>query len=173
MTRVAKLVLWSSVAAVLSSGLMSRAADQKIVLDSSKPLKIVMEGKLRITVNGVDVSHYPDVKPLFISRPKPDYPLACRRRHLTGFGIFRMKIDETGAVESVTVRSTTGHSELDAEVLKGLGRWRAKPGAVREIDFPVTFSMGAAVHPAATPYVPPQMRSNIHTPKDDLSTMQR
>jgi len=173
MTRRANLVLCSLVAVIFTTGSMGRAADQQIVIDSSKPLKIVMEGKLRITVNGTPVSHYPDLKPLFISMPKPDYPAEYRRRHLTGFGIFRMKIDETGAVQSVTVRSTTGHSELDAEVLKVFSRWRAKPGAVREIDFPVTFSIGAAGHPAATPYVPPQMRSNIRTPKDDLTNTQR
>ena len=150
MTRRAKLPLCSLVAVALTTGSIGRAADQPIVLDSSKPLKIVMEGKLRITVNGVSVSHYPDLKPLFIVMPKPGYPLECRRRHLTGFGIFRMEIDETGAVRSVTVRSTTGHSELDAEVLKAFGRSRAKAGAVREIDFPVTFSMGSAGHPAGT-----------------------
>ncbi len=157
----------------MSPALVSHAADQQLVIDSSKPLKIVTEGRLEITVNGVSVPHYPDLRPLFIIMPKPEYPLECRRRHITGNGIFHMDIDESGIVNSVTVRRSTGRSELDTEVIKAFAQARAKPGATREIDFPVTFSIGAAGNPAATRYVPPQMRSNIRRPKDDLSTTQR
>jgi TonB family protein len=168
MTRLATVVLCSSIAVI--SAAISRAADQPIVIDPSKPLKIVMEGRLEITVNGVSVSRYPNLTPIFTRSPKPEYPIECRRRHITGNGIFHMNIDEKGVVKSTAIQRSTGHSELDAAVIKAFSQARAKPGAIRDIDVPVTFAMGAAGNPAATRYVP---RTGIHTPKDDLSTMQR
>jgi|SRR5712692_1176329 len=138
--------------------LLANPADQQSAVDSSKVTKVVVDENRRITVNGVPVQRYPDLKSLFASNPKPDYPVELRRRHLSGSGIFRMYIDEHGTVTTIKIRKSTGHSELDAEVVKDFSRWRARPGPRREIDFPVTFSL----RPAANPYSPPWTRNKIH-----------
>ena len=39
----------------------------------------------------------------------------------------------------VTTLQSTCHAELDAEAIKGLMRWKARPSQKREVDIPVTF----------------------------------
>ena len=73
--------------------------------------------------------------------PTPVYALELRRRHITGRGIFTVQTDENGKVTEVTVRKSTGHQELDAQAIYGLRQWRAKAGAHREIDVPMTFAL--------------------------------
>jgi len=144
-------------AASFITPLLAKPADQPAT-DAGKILRVVVDENHRTTVNGVPVEHYPDLKPLFVSMPKPDYPLELRRMHLTGSGIFRMYIDERGTLEAIKVRKSTGHSELDAEVVKDLSHWRARAGPHREIDIPITFTLRSA----ANPYSPPWTRNKIH-----------
>ncbi len=77
---------------------------------------------------------------MFVSREAPYYPLALRQRAITGSGTFRLYIDEQGRVTKIGVLMSTGNKELDASALHALVRWRAKPGAKREVDQPVTFT---------------------------------
>ncbi len=84
---------------------------------------------------------YPDLRKEFLSMPTPVYDLRLRRSHITGSGVFTLTVDEKGKVTDVTVRKSTGHRELDAQAIYGLRQWRAKPGARRQIDVPLTFSL--------------------------------
>jgi len=84
---------------------------------------------------------YPDLRKEFLSMPTPVYDLRLRRSHITGSGVFTLSVDEKGKVTDVTVRKSTGHRELDAQAIYGLRQWRAKPGARRQIDVPLTFSL--------------------------------
>jgi TonB family protein len=151
-------------AASFITQLLANPADQPAT-DSGKILRVVVDENRRTTVNGMPVEHYPDLKPIFVSMPKPDYPLELRRMHLTGSGIFRMYIDEHGTVEAIKVRKSTGHSELDAQVVKDFGRWRAKAGPRREIDIPITFSM-TSKYPPRPPLSPPPGRGKIRVLHD-------
>jgi TonB family protein len=64
--------------------------------------------------------------------PKPDYPGAARRRHITGSGIFRLQVQTpTGTVSVVKVERSTGHAILDAAATDTLRRWRLKPDVIR------------------------------------------
>jgi TonB family protein len=83
-----------------------------------------------------------ELKTMFISRVTPEYPLELRRRNITGSGVFRMYIDEKGKVTAIKILDSTKNPTLDAEALKALIRWRAKPGQKREVDQPVTFWFG-------------------------------
>jgi TonB family protein len=82
----------------------------------------------------------PELKAMFTFMPKPEYPYKLRFvQHMEGSGMFRMIVDERGKVTAVTALQSTGHPELDAEAIKGLMRWKARPGQQREVDVPVTF----------------------------------
>ena len=55
--------------------------------------------------------------------------------------MFRVLFDEGGKVTEVKALESTGHPELDAEAIKGLMRWKAKPGPKCEGDVPITFTL--------------------------------
>jgi TonB family protein len=64
--------------------------------------------------------------------PLPKYPLEARLRHLTGSGIFRLRVQfDTGRVRSVEIEKSTGHALLDDAAKETLRRWRFKPEALR------------------------------------------
>jgi len=80
-----------------------------------------------------------ELKAMFVSRTPPYYPVELRQRRVTGSGVFRLYVDQQGKVTAIGVLESTGNKQLDAEALKAFVRWRAKPGAKREVDQPVTF----------------------------------
>jgi TonB family protein len=66
--------------------------------------------------------------------PKPDYPLAARARHITGAGIFVIRVHvKTGRVAEVRVGQSTGYTILDQAAVRAFSRWRFKPGALKPI----------------------------------------
>ncbi len=83
-----------------------------------------------------------ELERMFVSRTPPHYPPDLRKRRMTGSGVFRLYIDEQGKVTAIGVMESTGNKRLDAEALRALVRWRAKPGDKREVDQPVTFWFG-------------------------------
>ena len=73
----------------------------------------------------------------------PIYPYSDRAAHRQGHGLFRIAIDlKTGCAASVTVTKSTGFKTLDDAAVAALRKWCWKPGKWREIDTPVTFTMG-------------------------------
>src|SRR2546430_6969792 len=61
--------------------------------------------------------------------PNIEYPFEARARHMTGYGLFDIWFrTETGMVTRVDVLRSTGFKLLDDAAIKGLSRWRAKPG---------------------------------------------
>jgi TonB family protein len=66
--------------------------------------------------------------------PKPDYPLEARALHLTGSGIFVIRVHvKTGRVAEVRVARSTGHAMLDSAGVRAFSQWRFKPGALQPI----------------------------------------
>ena len=66
--------------------------------------------------------------------PKPDYPPEARARHLTGSGIFIIRVHvKTGRVAKVLVARSTGHAILDSAGVRAFSQWRFKPGALQPI----------------------------------------
>jgi TonB family protein len=90
---------------------------------------------------------------LSVYTPKPDYPLAARRRYITGHGVFKLYVDVgTGLVRSVEVRQSTGSGILDATATNTYKRWRLKPELLRRyrsaavpdqviVNVPVSFNL--------------------------------
>jgi len=80
-------------------------------------------------------------KAFAIFAPPPKYPVDAQGQHPTGRGIVLMEVDrETGWVTSAKMQKSTGNKLLDDAALEAFSRWRFKPGTVRHIHSPITFT---------------------------------
>jgi TonB family protein len=69
-----------------------------------------------------------------VSSPTPKYPLAARAEHITGSGIFVLRIQiRSGLVKEVIVARSTGSALLDRAAVAALRKWRFKAGALPSI----------------------------------------
>ena len=71
----------------------------------------------------------------------PEYPLHARSERKTGSGVYLMRVQPGGRVSSVVILKSTGWDELDRASMNAFAEWRFKPGAVKAVKIPVTFSM--------------------------------
>jgi len=78
--------------------------------------------------------------------PYPDYPVAARRRHWTGRGIFRCKLRPDGTVSSVEILQSTGHVILDQAAISALRQWRFKVHGGDLVRIPIRFTMSGVRH---------------------------
>jgi TonB family protein len=108
------------------------------------------------------IDHLPSLPPLLTSEqtlkakalaiyaPAPNYPKDAEGRHPEGKGIVVMEIDQqTGWVKSAKMEKSTGNKLLDDAALQAFSHWRFKPGTVRQVHSPITFTMatmGGARH---------------------------
>lgn len=86
-------------------------------------------------------------KVLALSAPRPEYPYEARRQRLTGSGEAVLTVDSaSGAVIRVAMSRSTGSSTLDDAAIRGLSRWRFRPGTVSRVITPITFTLTGAVY---------------------------
>ena len=76
--------------------------------------------------------------------PRPEYPLAARKRHWTGAGVFACNIRSNGTVASVDVLRSTGHQMLDQAAITALRQWRFQSGETKLIKVPLGFWMNGS-----------------------------
>jgi TonB family protein len=79
------------------------------------------------------------LKTIFIAAPRPHYPYEARRSRITGSGLLRIYVDESGKVTQVKILKSTGNRLLDEAGSNAFRQWRARPGNRREIDMPLVF----------------------------------
>jgi TonB family protein len=73
--------------------------------------------------------------------PPPKYPTDALRSHAEGSGIVVMEINEkTGWVKSAKMEKSTGNKALDDAALQAFSHWRFKPGTIRRLRTPITFT---------------------------------
>jgi protein TonB len=78
--------------------------------------------------------------------PRPEFPLAARKLHWTGAGVFACNIRSDGPVASVDILRSTGHQLLDQTASTAFRQWRFQPGDMKRIKIPISFWMnGSAV----------------------------
>jgi len=66
--------------------------------------------------------------------PKPSYPNAARRQHITGSGLYKLRVlIKTGRVKRIIVLRSTGNKDLDNSAVQTLSQWRFRPGALPSI----------------------------------------
>jgi TonB family protein len=73
--------------------------------------------------------------------PRPEYPLAARKRHWTGAGVFGCSIRSDGTVASVDVLRSTGHPMLDQAAISAFRQWRFQSGDMKAVKIPMGFWM--------------------------------
>jgi TonB family protein len=85
-------------------------------------------------------------KPVAISAPRPEYPYAARKNRITGSGVCVMTVDPaTGLVTRAEMAQSTGSPILDDAATSAFRQWKFKPGAVRRVRLPITFTTGGGV----------------------------
>jgi len=78
-----------------------------------------------------------DTPPVAVHRPAPSYPLAARRRNLTGEVRVRFLVDESGHVQSVRIVEGSPSGVFDEAVRDVVPRWQFRPGRFHGRSVPV------------------------------------
>lgn len=85
----------------------------------------------------------PKFKGIILQAPIPHHipPPAVHARNVGAQGVYRLTINpQTGGVEEVGVLNRAGHKTLDSIMVLSFANWKFKPGSIRQLDVPVTFS---------------------------------
>jgi TonB family protein len=75
-------------------------------------------------------------------KPRLEYPVQARVRHLSGAGFFILLVtSQTGVVKNVQIEKSTGSPILDSAAISAFKQWRFKPGAlsptkILQLDLP-------------------------------------
>jgi TonB family protein len=87
-----------------------------------------------------------DPRAVAIFAQPPEYPYLARSRRITGSGVVSMLVDSvTGKVTSCRMVVSTGSVILDGACLDAFRQWRFKPGMMKEVRVPITFTTGGRV----------------------------
>ena len=73
------------------------------------------------------------------------FPPEAVRQNLSGSGFFLMRLRPDGAVESVTMKMSSGHAVIDQHIMRVLKTYRFKPGTKQPIQWLVGFIQPATV----------------------------
>lgn len=76
-----------------------------------------------------------------IFAPKPDYPLAARRRGTEGRVVLRVRVDEDGRVADLQVGRSSGSAMLDGAASKAVAAWRFRAPAGSMLAVPILFEL--------------------------------
>jgi TonB family protein len=91
-----------------------------------------------------------------IYAPRPEYPYKARLHYLQGSGSFVLRVRPDGTVARVDVEDSTGAPLLDQTAIATYSKWRFKPGRVKAVRVPVSFTM--MPYPYRPGYIPPKSR---------------
>ena len=73
--------------------------------------------------------------------PRPDKLPEAAREHLAGSGLFVINVDmASGKVKSVQIEKSTGHALLDRSAIQTFQKFRFRPGTVRRVVAPISFT---------------------------------
>jgi TonB family protein len=145
MHRYARILLWTEVAIISFSLLVSKAlatADQSFEISYATDVKGV-----RHSAKGYPRFHEPWRRDL-LAGFGPKYPYTDRVFRHQGTGVYKLLLDlKTGAVASVAILHSSGFKSLDDSAVGALGKWRWKPGRWKEIQMPVKFQLAKEFPP--------------------------
>ena len=69
------------------------------------------------------------------------YPESAQKNHITGSGVYELRIDKAGKTNAVRVVKSSGSSVLDQAAKSAFLKWRFKPGIFERIRIPVNWSV--------------------------------
>ncbi len=85
------------------------------------------------------------VAPAVKHAPPPQYPRAARRRGAEGVVLLEVLVNQVGVPQSVAVKRSSGHAELDAAALTAVRQWTFEPSragvvaVAAAVEVPVRF----------------------------------
>jgi TonB family protein len=128
--------------------LLPSAVAQLCLVRSMKPLLFVSVFLAALSVAAAQTTpstppllRVQSAKALAIFAPSPRYPTDERGRRLTGRGLVVMEVDQkTGWVTSAKMEKSTGSKLLDDAALETFRQWRFRPGKIRRVTTPITFT---------------------------------
>ena len=91
-----------------------------------------------------------------IYAPRPEYPYTARAHYLQGSGSFILHVKSDGTISRVEIEDSTGAPLLDQTAIAAYSKWRFKPGRVKAVRVPISFTMKP--YPYKPNYVPPKSR---------------
>ena len=101
-----------------------------------------MASAWEVSAGQIDATTARTFAPFMVAVPDVDYPYAARARRMTGHGVFDIWFDlKTGLATQVKILRSTGNPLLNEAAIKGLSRWRAKPGKLSHMQVPVSFAL--------------------------------
>lgn len=92
----------------------------------------------------------PDVKAAYLANPKPNYPLAARRRGMEGLVVLSVLVGADGNPLQVEIARGSGHDILDSAARESVRTWRFKPahrgglGVEARVEVPIRFALQGA-----------------------------
>ncbi|MCE9610191.1 MAG: energy transducer TonB [Chthoniobacter sp.] len=85
--------------------------------------------------------------PLYHRCPAPAYPAAARAKKIAGVVLLRVAVSESGAVENVSLRRSSGSAALDEAALQVVRGWSFQPAQLggravaASVEVPVRFAL--------------------------------
>jgi TonB family protein len=73
--------------------------------------------------------------------PRAGYPEAAQKAKLTGSGLYELQINKGGTTTAVAIVKSSGSAVLDQAARSAFLKWRFKPGVLRSIRVPVSWSV--------------------------------
>lgn len=61
-------------------------------------------------------------------KPQPNYPSSLLRKNIGGKVIVSVTVDADGSVSSASIKTSSGHQELDDAAIHAARKWKFKPG---------------------------------------------
>jgi len=80
-------------------------------------------------------------EPDVLSRTKPLYPLASRKKGESGTVVLLVRLDESGKPIDISIHSSSGYPALDRSALTAVRSWKFRPDAPGLLLVPVVFRL--------------------------------
>ncbi len=80
-------------------------------------------------------------EPDVLSRTKPLYPLASRKKGESGTVVLLVRLDESGKPIDISIHSSSGYPALDQSALYAVRSWKFRPDAPGLLLVPVVFRL--------------------------------
>jgi TonB family protein len=79
-------------------------------------------------------------KGIILDAPEPIFAEGARKDIGVSQGVYRLTVNQqTGLVDEVGVLKATRIRKLDGTAVLAFFKWKFKPGAIKQIDIPITF----------------------------------
>lgn len=69
-----------------------------------------------------------DSPPFPVNKPQPTYPGALLKKGIGGKVLVTCEVDDSGRILSTSIKTSSGHPDLDKAAIAAVNKWKFKPG---------------------------------------------